>query len=86
MTLLRRSCTVFDSPRRSAYSAASLAGAGIGGIALVPLQRPMPRRCWYFVWNPRRDTPGLHALIDRLRAFSTTGKGPVQGLREMLDR
>ncbi|HSV79396.1 MAG TPA: LysR family transcriptional regulator [Ramlibacter sp.] len=64
----------------------SLAEAGIAGLEFVSLQRPLPRRCWYFVWNPRRETPGLDALIERMQAFARENRGPVQGLRQLLAR
>ena len=49
----------------------SLAAAGIRGLAFVRLERPLPPRCWYFVWNSRRETPGLQTLVDRMRSFAS---------------
>lgn len=64
----------------------SLAEAGLAGLRFVPLERPMPRRCWYFVWNPQRQAPGLQSLVERMQEFARVSRGPVQALREMLER
>jgi len=52
-----------------AFVLESLADASIKGPVFVPLDRPLPRRCGYLVWDARRDAPGLRALIDNVRAF-----------------
>jgi DNA-binding transcriptional LysR family regulator len=54
----------------------SLAGAGIGGLAFIGLERPLPPRSWYFVWNPHRDTPGLQSLVERMRGFVSGSRQP----------
>lgn len=49
---------------------ASLAGADVGGIVFVALKSPPASRRWYFIWNAERRTPGLEAVIERIRAFA----------------
>jgi DNA-binding transcriptional LysR family regulator len=50
----------------------SLTQLGVPGATFVPLSQPMPRRHAYFVWNADRVAPGLQALLDGIRRFTTS--------------
>ena len=48
----------------------SVGELGFGGVAFVPLDRVLPRRTGYFVWNPVREAPGLSALFQEVRRLA----------------
>lgn len=54
---------------------AAMAALRSPGVAFVDLDHDLPRRCAFFVWNAKREAPGLQPLIDRFQDYADSMPG-----------